>query len=743
MADHKNPSTDSEQTPDENNPSQPSSSSEKKGEEPSQKNLSPEEKLKDAQKKVEEELTLFKEKLEKGKNGPKTPKKPKTSSHILFIVFASLMLIILFGQDDFSGNEGELKPGEFWDKLDARVIRTAKMEGNIIRGELNEGDIREYYVTFPATYLIEGKRYSEELKREVPVMDYIVAKVGKDHWIYVESDPVFLHLLSIFGPWFLIFIFIYFFFIRGMRNNGMGGGGILSFGRSRAKLHMKERTGVTFNDVAGVEEAKSEVQEIVAFLKSPEKFQRLGGRIPRGVLLVGSPGCGKTLLAKAIAGEADVPFYSISGSDFVEMFVGVGASRVRDLFKQAKENSPCIIFLDEIDAVGRRRGGGLGGGNDEREQTLNAILVEMDGFDSDSGIVLIAATNRPDVLDPALLRPGRFDRQVVIDMPDAKGREEILKVHAKKVKLDPDLDLKVVAQSTPSFSGADLAAVINEAALLAALRNKDYIESDDLEEARDKVKWGRQRAGRVMDDEDRLVTAYHEAGHAVVAASLHNMDPVYKVTIIPRGMALGATMQIPVKDEYQMGKRKLEGMIRVLFGGRLAEDIFCQDITTGASNDIERATSIARRMITEWGMSDKIGPINYSSKEHHSFLGTETQRSREHSEQTSLLIDQEIQRIILEAQEDTRKILMENKEGVELIAQNLMKYEVLSGAEVTKLLKGELIDEARILEAKEREEKRKRLREEDIKKTAEEQKTESAEKEPHSKVEQDTLHAQE
>lgn len=696
--------TPEETTPNQSKDSLPSPNKPEEGQPEDTQNL---------QKKIEQELNTFKEKLEKqGKLPPKSPpKRTKTTSSILLFVMLLLMLIVLFGKEEMPNVDGELKPGEFWSKLDSGVVRTARMEGNEIRGELQEGDSREYRVLFPTTYLVEGKRYSEDLKREIPVMDYIIAKVGKENWIYVETDPIFLHLLSIFGPWFLIFIFIYFFFIRGMRNNGVGGG-VLSFGRSRAKLHMKERTGVTFNDVAGIDEAKSEVQEIVEFLKNPEKFQRLGGRIPRGVLLIGSPGCGKTLLAKAIAGEADVPFFSISGSDFVEMFVGVGASRVRDLFKQAKENSPCLIFLDEIDAVGRRRGGGMGGSHDEREQTLNAILVEMDGFESDAGIVLIAATNRPDVLDPALLRPGRFDRQVVIELPDVKGREDILRVHSKKVKLDPELDLKVIAQSTPSFSGADLAAVINEAALLAALRNKDFIELEDLEEARDKVKWGRQRAGRVMDEADRLVTAYHEAGHAVVAASLDNMDPVYKVTIIPRGMALGATMQIPVKDEYQMGRKKLEGMLRVLFGGRLAEEIFCHDITTGASNDIERATKLARRMITEWGMSSKIGPINYASKEQHLFLGTEVERAREHSEHMAQVIDEEVQRLLLEAQEDARQILLGNKSGVELIAKNLMKYEVLSGLEVTKLLKEESIDEERLQEARKKEEKRKKFREE-------------------------------
>jgi cell division protease FtsH len=498
-----------------------------------------------------------------------------------------------------------------------------------------------------------------------------------------------------------------------MRNNGGMGGGVLSFGRSRAKLHLKERTGVTFKDVAGVEEAKMDVMEIVEFLKNPSKFQRLGGRIPRGVLLVGSPGCGKTLLAKAIAGEADVPFYSISGSDFVEMFVGVGASRVRDLFKQAKENSPCLIFLDEIDAVGRKRGGMGGGGQEEREQTLNAILVEMDGFDSDSGIVLIAATNRPDILDPALLRPGRFDRHVVIMLPDVRGREEILKVHAKKVKISPEVDLQVLARSTPGFSGADLAALINESALLAALHDKEGVEEEDLEEARDKVRWGRQREGsfKLMDEKEKEITAYHEAGHAVIAASLDNMDPLYKVTIIPRGMALGATMQLPEKDQYHYGKKKLEGRLCIAFGGRLAEEIFCDDITTGASDDIRRATEMARKMVTEWGMSEKIGPIHYGTKERQEFLGTEVEGPRNYSELQAQRIDEEVQNILFSAQKDARHLIEEHREGLEKVARNLMKYEVLTGMEVLKLLKGESIDEERLHAQRLKEEKTRHLSE--------------------------------
>jgi len=492
-------------------------------------------------------------------------------------------------------------------------------------------------------------------------------------------------------PWLLFLFIAWFLLFRQLRVPG-GTGNVLAFGKSRAKLASKEHTGVTFDDVAGIDEAKEEVKELVEFLKNPSKFRKLGGRIPRGILLVGPPGTGKTLLAKAIAGEADVPFFSICGSDFVEMFVGVGASRVRDLFRQAKENSPCIVFLDEIDAVGRRRGSGLGGGHDEREQTLNAILVEMDGFERDEGIITIAATNRPDVLDPALLRPGRFDREIVLDLPDLRGREEILAVHAKKIRLAPDVDLRVIARGTPGFSGADLEAVINEAALIATMKNKDAVELEDLEEARDKIIWGRQKRSKVMDEEDKRIAAYHEAGHTLVGKLLPEAEPVHKVSIIPQGRALGATMFLPEKDRYHIQKKKLLTDICVALGGRVAEEIFCDDITSGAQNDFERATEIARLMVCKWGMSERLGPINYADNEEHLFLGREITRTRLHSEATAIAVDREIRRIIDECYERTKKLIQEHAEEAKRIAEALLYYETLQAEEIDKVMAGERIE---------------------------------------------------
>ncbi|MBI5363210.1 MAG: ATP-dependent zinc metalloprotease FtsH [Planctomycetes bacterium] len=503
-------------------------------------------------------------------------------------------------------------------------------------------------------------------------------------------STIFIYLL----PWVLIFV-VFLIFMRQMRNQGAAGG-VMSFGRSRAQLYSKENhTNVTFDDVAGADEAKDEVREIVEFLKNPGRFTRVGGRIPRGVLLVGPPGCGKTLLAKAIAGEADVPFFSISGSDFVEMFVGVGASRVRDLFKQARENSPCIIFLDEIDAVGRRRGSGLGGGHDEREQTLNAILVEMDGFGTDEGIIVVAATNRPDVLDPALLRPGRFDREVVIDLPDVKGREDILRVHLKKVKTDGDVHVSTLARSTPGYSGADLAAIINEAAIMAALAKKDEVCMEHLEEARDKVRYGRQKKSRKIEEEDRKITAYHEAGHAVVASVLPEVDDPHKVTIVPRGRALGSTMVLPDKESYHMQKKKMLGQLSVLFGGRVSEAHFCGDISAGASDDIRRATELARAMVTELGMSDKIGPINYAERQGSDFLGTELMSGKWHSEDTARQIDQEVEGVLKHAYTLTETIVRENAVGIEAVTQGLLRFETITGDEVRKLIAGASLDTLR------------------------------------------------
>ncbi len=529
---------------------------------------------------------------------------------------------------------------------------------------------------------------------QVPIRTFPGLSLGSDFRIS-EPNTALIYILGTVGPWILVLAIVWFFILRQMRSPG-GTGGVLSFGRSRASLYTKEnRTNVTFDDVAGMEEAKAEVREIIEFLKNPAKFARLGGSIPRGVLLVGSPGTGKTLLAKAIAGEAEVPFFSISGSDFVEMFVGVGASRVRDLFKQAREASPCIVFLDEIDAVGRKRGTGMGGGHDEREQTLNAILVEMDGFDSDKGIILVGATNRPDVLDPALLRPGRFDRQVVIDRPDVKGREAILKVHARKVKLAGYVDLHVIAKATAGFSGAELAAVINEAAILAAMKNKDAVDMSDLEEARDRVRWGREKKSRAIEEEDKKVTAYHEAGHAIVSMMTPDQDPVHKVTIVSRGRALGATLSLPEKDDYNHWRRKLLGRIAVCFGGRVAEDIVFGDVSAGAQNDIEQATNLARVMVCELGMSPKVGPIKYTADDENPFLGREFRIAGNVSERTLELIDSEVRRIVDEQYRAASALLQENRVKLDALAQALLKHETLSGDEIAALLRGDDVEEFR------------------------------------------------
>ena len=504
-------------------------------------------------------------------------------------------------------------------------------------------------------------------------------------WVTKESNAPFWRIFWSSVPWIVFLVILYFLFVRQLRAPGAGGN-VLSFGRSRARLATHDATRVTFADVAGAEEGKEEVLEIIEFLKSPARFQKLGGRIPRGVMLVGSPGTGKTLLAKAIAGEAGVPFFSICGSDFVEMFVGVGASRVRDMFRQARENSPCILFLDEVDAVGRRRGTGLGGGHDEREQTLNAILVEMDGFDSDEGIIMIAATNRPDVLDPALLRPGRFDREIVMDLPDQKGREEILKVHSRNVRLATGVDLGRVARATPGFSGAELASLVNEAAIIAVMRDDVAVREEHLEEARDKLRWGRQKKSRALTDEDKRITAYHEAGHALIAHVVDDVEPLHKVTIIPRGRALGATIQLPERDRYHYSRREARGNLVLLYAGRIAEEMFCGDVTSGASNDIERATDLARRMVCEWGMSEGIGPINYSDGEETIFLGREVTRTQNHSEATAMRIDEDVRKIVDEAYRTAEKLLKKHRAAIERVARALMEKETLTGEEVAALI---------------------------------------------------------
>jgi len=497
-----------------------------------------------------------------------------------------------------------------------------------------------------------------------------------------ESSPWYMTILVSWFPM-LLLIAVWIFFMRQMQ---VGGGKALSFGKSRARLVTDEKNKVTFDDVAGIDEAKEELREIIEFLKDPKKFTRLGGRIPKGMLLVGAPGTGKTLLARAIAGEAAVPFLSISGSDFVEMFVGVGASRVRDLFVQGKKNAPCIIFLDEIDAVGRHRGAGLGGGHDEREQTLNQLLVEMDGFESNEGVILISATNRPDVLDPALLRPGRFDRQVVVPVPDVKGREGILQVHTRKTRLADDIDLSVIARGTPGFTGADLENMTNEAALLAARRDKDKIEMEDLEDAKDKVLMGAERKSMIISDEEKRTTAYHEAGHTLVARLIPDTDPIHKVTIIPRGRALGLTQQLPLDDRHTYTKDYLINNICVLMGGRIAEEVALHTQTTGASNDIERATEIARKMICEYGMSEKLGPLTFGKKEEEIFLGREIAQHRDYSEETARKIDQEVNNLMSENYQKIHKLVSDNLDSLNKLAKALLERETLDASEIEELL---------------------------------------------------------
>src|ERR1043166_47705 len=499
-----------------------------------------------------------------------------------------------------------------------------------------------------------------------------------------QPNTVLLGILYTVFPFVVIGLMIWFFFIRQIK---MARKGALSFGKSKARMLNKERNRTTFKDVAGVEEAKEEGAELVGFLKDPKKFQRLGGRIPKGILMVGAPGTGKTLLAKAIAGEADASFFSISGSDFVEMFVGVGASRVRDMFEQARKNTPCLIFIDEIDAVGRSRGHGLGGGNDEREQTLNALLVEMDGFDTQEGIIIIAATNRPDVLDPALLRPGRFDRQITVNLPDVRGREAILKVHAKNVKLAPGVDLSIIARGTPGFSGAELANLLNEAALLAASTNKKAVGMEELEEARDKVRWGRERRSLAMTDEDKKFTAWHEAGHALVNVLLQHTHPLHKVTIIPRGQSLGSTMSLPKTDILSRRRKEMLDMIAVMMAGRIAEEIVSGDISSGAAGDIQQATNMARAMVMQWGMSDRLGMVQYGDDDEYVFLGREMGRAKVYSEFTAQEIDGEVKKIIDDAYKIAKNIITTNLDKLELIAKSLLEVETLDGSQVEEIVR--------------------------------------------------------
>lgn len=564
--------------------------------------------------------------------------------------------------------------------------------------KIDNNELKQLTVKATETVAIDansGREYHIQLTNETAKNDLLKeAKEvvnGKSRVPKVEEEsgnsylwPALYYLLP--------FVLIFGFWIFMLRQMQSGGNKALSFGKSRAKLLSNQQKRVTFKDVAGVEEAKEELQEIIEFLKEPQKFQKLGGRIPKGVLMMGPPGTGKTLLARAIAGEANVPFFSISGSDFVEMFVGVGASRVRDLFEQGKKNAPCIIFIDEIDAVGRHRGAGLGGGHDEREQTLNQLLVEMDGFESNDGVILIASTNRPDVLDPALLRPGRFDRRVVVSRPDVRGREGILKVHTRKIPLGEDVDISVIARGTPGFTGADLANLVNEAALNAARYNKKVVSMSDFELAKDKVLMGAERKSMVISNEEKRVTAYHEAGHTLVGLKVPNADPVHKVTIIPRGMALGVTQQLPEGDRHNYTQEYLLGQISILMGGRIAEETFLGSITTGASNDIERATELARAMVCEYGMSE-LGPLTFGKKEEQIFLGREIAQHRDYSEETSIRIDSEVRKIVTEQYERARKILEDNRDTMVRLAEALLEHESLDGVQIRRVVAGLTIED--------------------------------------------------
>jgi cell division protease FtsH len=538
--------------------------------------------------------------------------------------------------------------------------------------------------------MVNGEKFKTTIPVDYPAIYDKLAAAGVDYKIEHPTQSPWLAALISWAP----FLFIIGFWIFFMRQMQSGGNKALSFGKSRARLLTAHQKKVTFKDVAGVEEAKEELQEIIDFLKEPQKFQKLGGRIPKGVLLVGPPGTGKTLLARAIAGEANVPFFSISGSDFVEMFVGVGASRVRDLFEQGKKNAPCIIFIDEIDAVGRHRGAGLGGGHDEREQTLNQLLVEMDGFESNEGVILIAATNRPDVLDPALLRPGRFDRRVVVPRPDVRGREGILSVHVRKIPLAEDVNIPVIARSTPGFSGADLANLVNEAALNAARVNQKSVTQDDFELAKDKVLMGVARKSMLINENEKRITAYHEAGHAMVAVLTTGADPLHKVTIIPRGMALGVTMQLPVDDRHTYPKAYLEGQLAIMMGGRLAEELFLDTMTTGAGNDIEQASELARKMVCQYGMSS-LGPMTFGKQEEQIFLGREIAQHRDYSESTAVSIDDEVRKLIIMGYERAKIILTENREGLIRIAETLLERESLDATEIQMLINGQALEERR------------------------------------------------
>jgi cell division protease FtsH len=582
----------------------------------------------------------------------------------LLIVMMAILLINLVTTPQKT--ENEVKFSEFIAKVDAGEVQEVTIQEREISGRYTDG---KKFKTYSADY---------------PDLVGLLKDKGVAITAMPPKGPPWYEYFLSWGLPLIIIVAIWIFFMRQMQS---GGTKAMSFGKSRARLITEKQVKVTFKDVAGIDEAKEEVQEIIEFLKDPKKFTALGGKIPKGVLLVGAPGTGKTLLGRAIAGEANVPFFSISGSDFVEMFVGVGASRVRDLFDQAKKTAPCIVFIDEIDAVGRHRGAGLGGGHDEREQTLNQLLVEMDGFEGKEGVIILAATNRPDVLDPALLRPGRFDRQIVVPTPDVKGREQILNVHIVGIPLDGKVNLATIARGTPGFTGADLANLVNEAALLAARKSKTSVDEDDFEDAKDKVLMGVARRSMVLSDDEKKNTAYHEAGHALVAKLTPGTDPIHKVTIIPRGRSLGATQQLPVDDRYTHDKEYLDNTLAVLLGGRAAEKLALKHMTTGAGNDLERATDIARRMVTEWGMSEKLGPLTFGKKDEQIFLGREIAKHKDYSEKTAEDIDDEVKRIVTGAYEQAKKVLAGNYDLLDAFARNLLEKETLNAAEIDDFLK--------------------------------------------------------
>jgi cell division protease FtsH len=584
----------------------------------------------------------------------------------LWVIIGGVMILLYYLSQQGAPTSKEMVFSDFLNKIDTGEVTEVVIKEKQITGTVKDGSqFNTYVVDYPN--LVTDLR-SKNIKITVKPPD---------------DTPWYIAFLFSWGP-IILLVGVWIFF---MRQTQMGGNRALSFGKSKARLLTEDRKKVTFSDVAGVDEAKEEVQEIIEFLKDPPRFQKLGGRMPKGVLIIGPPGTGKTLLAKAIAGEASVPFFSISGSDFVEMFVGVGASRVRDLFEQGKKHAPCIIFIDEIDAVGRLRGAGLGGGHDEREQTLNQLLVEMDGFETSEGVILVAATNRPDVLDPALLRPGRFDRQIVVGRPDVRGRVEILKVHTKKIPLSSDVELETIARGTPGFSGAELANLVNEAALFAARINKKSVEMTDFEAAKDKVLMGVERKSLLISEKEKRNTAFHEAGHTLVAKLLPGTDPIHKVTIIPRGRALGITQQLPVDEKYTYSKEFLYTNIAVLLGGRAAEELILNHMTTGAGNDIERATDLARKMVCEWGMSEKLGPLSFGKKQEEIFLGREITQHRDYSEQTAIMIDEEVKRLVLENYDRAKKLLKDNINSLKALAEALLEKEVLDGPEIDEILR--------------------------------------------------------